>query len=176
MKSVSQVRLLATPWTVAHQAPPNLGFSRQEYWSGVPLPSPSLTVCAICYGSLGWLRRPQCFSLSFSGEFSDERRSPPYHMRFKVRLLRVGHDWATSLSLFTFLHWRRNGNPLQCSCPENPRDRGAWWAAVYGVAQSPTRLKRLSSSSSSSSNVSQTPGTRVNRKLSEMSCACESHI
>ena len=43
-----------------------------------------------------------------------------------------------------------NGNPLQCSCSclENPRDRGAWWAAVYGVAQSQTRLKQLSSSSS----------------------------
>ena len=41
-----------------------------------------------------------------------------------------------------------NGNPLQCSCLENSRDRGAWWAAVYGVAQSRTWLKRLSSSSS----------------------------
>ena len=41
-----------------------------------------------------------------------------------------------------------HGNPLQCSCLENPRDRGAWWAAVYGVAQSRTRLKRLTSSSS----------------------------
>ena len=37
-----------------------------------------------------------------------------------------------------------NGNPLQCSCLENPRDGGAWWAAVYGVTQSQTRLKRLS--------------------------------
>ena len=36
----SRVRLLATPWTAAHQAPPSMGFSRQEYWSGVPLPSP----------------------------------------------------------------------------------------------------------------------------------------
>ena len=42
-----------------------------------------------------------------------------------------------------------NGNPFQCSCLENPRNGGAWWAAVYGVAQSRTRLKRLSSSSSS---------------------------
>ena len=106
---------------------------------------------------------------------------------------RVGHEWATSLSLFTFMHWRRqwqptpvllpgkshgwrslvgcspwrreeldttewlhfhfslscigegNGNPLQCSCLENPRDGGAWWPAVYGVAQSWTRLRRLSS-------------------------------
>ena len=44
-----------------------------------------------------------------------------------------------------------NGNPLQYSCLENLRDRGDWWAAIYGVAQSRTRLKRLSSSSSSSS-------------------------
>ena len=44
-----------------------------------------------------------------------------------------------------------NGNPLQCSCLENPRDGGAWWAAVYGVTQSQTRLKRLSSSSSMAS-------------------------
>ena len=39
-----------------------------------------------------------------------------------------------------------DGNPLQCSCLENPRDGGTWWAAVYGVAQSRTRLKRVSSS------------------------------
>ena len=109
--------------------------------------------------------------------------------------LRVGHNWATSLSLFTFMHWRRkwqptpvllpgkshgwrslvgyspwghqesdtterlhfhfslscvgegNSNPLQCSCLENPREGGAWWAAVYRVAQSQTWLKQLSSSS-----------------------------
>ena len=41
VKSLSRVRLLATPWTAAYQAPPSMGFSRQEYWSGVPLPSPS---------------------------------------------------------------------------------------------------------------------------------------
>ena len=56
--------------------------------------------------------------------------------------LRVGHDWVTSLSCIG----GGNGNPLQCSCLENPRDSGAWWAAVYGVAQSRTRLKQLSSS------------------------------
>ena len=62
--------------------------------------------------------------------------------------LRVRHDLVTSLSLFTSCIGEGNGNPLQCSCLENPRDRGAWWAAVCGVAQSRTRLKRLSSSSS----------------------------
>ena len=106
---------------------------------------------------------------------------------------RVRHDWATSLSLFTFMRWRRqwhptpvflpgkshgrrspvgcspwghsesdrteqlhlhfspscigegNGNPLQYSCLENPRDGGAWWAAVYGVAQSRTDWSDLAS-------------------------------
>ena len=52
--------------------------------------------------------------------------------------LRVGHDQATSLSLSCI--GEGNGNPLQCSCLENPRDGGARWAAVYGVAQSRTRL------------------------------------
>ena len=63
--------------------------------------------------------------------------------------LRVGHDWAISLSFSLSRIGEGNGNPLQCSCLENPRDGGAWWAAVSGVAQSWTRLKWLSSSSSS---------------------------
>ena len=58
--------------------------------------------------------------------------------------LRVRHDWATSLSLIG----EGNCNPLQCSCLENPRDGGAWWAAIYGVTWSWTWLKQLSSSSS----------------------------
>ena len=66
-----------------------------------------------------------------------------------VGSLRVRHDWATLLSLFLSCIREGNGNPLQCSCLENPRDGGAWWADVYGVAQSRTRLKWLSNSSSS---------------------------
>ena len=50
-------------------------------------------------------------------------------------LLRVGHNLVTSLSPCI---GEGNGNPLQCSCLENPRDGGAWWAAIYGVAQSDT--------------------------------------
>ena len=57
-----------------------------------------------------------------------------------------------------------NGNPLQCSCLENPRDRGAWWAAIYGAAQSWTRLKRLSSSSSKKKKK-QLQATWLDRKL-----------
>ena len=59
---------------------------------------------------------------------------------------RVRHDWVTSLSLSCI--GEGNGNPVQYYCLENSRDRGAWWAAIYGVAQSPMRLKRISSSSS----------------------------
>ena len=62
-------------------------------------------------------------------------------------LLGVGHDWATSLSYSLSCIGEGNGNPLQCSCLENPRDSGAWWAATYGVSQSRTRLKWLRSSS-----------------------------
>ena len=73
------------------------------------------------------------------------------------RLQSMGSRSWTRLSDFTFnFHFplscirEGNGNPLQCSLLENPRDGGPWWAAVSGVAQSRTRLKRLSSSSSSS--------------------------
>ena len=60
---------------------------------------------------------------------------------------RVGHDWATSLSRFTFMHWRRKWQPTPVFLPGESQGRGAWWAAVYGVSQSRTRLKRLSSNS-----------------------------
>ena len=72
------------------------------------------------------------------------------------RLQSIGSWSRTRLSNFTFtFHFslscigEGNGNPLQCSCLENPRDGGGWWAAVYGVTQSRTRLRQLSSSSSS---------------------------
>ena len=64
--------------------------------------------------------------------------------------------WELDTTQWLYFHFslscpgEGNGNPLQCSCLENPRDGGAWWAAIYGVAQSRTRLTRLSSSSSSS--------------------------
>ena len=59
----------------------------------------------------------------------------------------------------------KNGNPLQYSCLENPRDGGAWWEAVYGVAQSRTRLKRLSSSSSRDTKNSPQDTSAFLRKL-----------
>ena len=61
---------------------------------------------------------------------------------------RVRHDWVTSLSLFTFMHWRRKWQPTPVFLPGESQGQGAWWAAIYGVTQSQTRLKWLSSSSS----------------------------
>ena len=60
---------------------------------------------------------------------------------------RVGHDKRLPFHFSLSCIGEGNGNPLQCSCLENPRDGGAWWAAVYGVSQSWTRLTCLSSSS-----------------------------
>ena len=60
----------------------------------------------------------------------------------------VGHDWVTSLSFFTFMHWRRKWQPTPVFLPREFQGWGAWWAGISGVAQSQTRLKRLSSSSS----------------------------
>ena len=58
-------------------------------------------------------------------------------------LLGVRHDCATSLSLFTFMHWRRKWQPTPVFLPGESQGQGAWWAAVYGVAQSRTRLSDL---------------------------------
>ena len=63
-----------------------------------------------------------------------------------------------------------NGNPLQCSCLENPRDGGTWWAAVYGVAQSRTQLKRLSSSSSRDMDLESAIQSEVSQKAENKYC------
>ena len=77
--------------------------------------------------SHGWRRLVGCSPWGLEESDTTER----LHFHFSLSCIREG-----------------SGNPLQCSCLENPRDGGAWWAAVYGVAQSRTRLKRLSSNSS----------------------------
>ena len=70
-----------------------------------------------------------------------------FNYLFNVFIHLINQMWVYGFTDIYFMHWRRNGNPLQCSCLENPRDGGAWWAAIYGVAQSWTWLKQLSSSS-----------------------------
>ena len=78
-------------------------------------------------GKIPWMEEPGRLQ-----SMGSQRVGSTEQLRFHFSLSCIG-EW--------------NGNPLQCSCLENPRDRGAWWAAVYGVTQSLTRLKRLSSSS-----------------------------
>ena len=63
--------------------------------------------------------------------------------------LSVGHDWATSLTRIG----EGNGNRLQCSCLENPRDRGAWWASISGVAQSQTRWRDLAAAAATARHI-----------------------
>ena len=118
---------IATLWTEAHQAPLSIEFSRQEYWSGLPfLPAGDLPNPGTEPGS------PALLADSLLTE-------PPGNPSKKVEYGKKGEGTCIGDG---------NGSPLQCSCLENPRDGGAWWAAVSGVAQSRTRLKRLSSNSS----------------------------
>ena len=87
------------------------------------------------------------------------------------------HGWRSLVGCSPWVHWATsewphfhfslsctgegNGNPLQCSCLENPRDGGAWWAAVYGVTQSWTQRKRLSSSCSSIEHLDSNPNSSI---------------
>ena len=139
-------------------------FSRQEYWSGLPFPSPvdhilselSTMTC------LSWVA-PHGMAHSFTDlDKAVWHPTPvllpgkPHGRRSPVSCSPWGREESDTTEQLHF-HFslscigEGNGNPLQCSCLENPRDGGAWWAAVYGVAQSRTWLKRLSSSSSSGS-------------------------
>ena len=185
-----------------------MGFSRQEYWSGLPFPSPGdlrdpgieltspvspalvgtffipeppgvpptmwnwdtkykewtqpliipfdpLTLVTVnvqkCQGAIAWVHSVQWKGLKTSSGLPKGKKnrkksncrslSPP----IPFCVYREFHSMTILPQDITFCR-EGNGTPLQCSCLENPRDRGAWWAAVYGVAQSRTRLKRLSSS------------------------------
>ena len=140
--------LFATPWTAAYQVPPSMGFSRQEYWSGVPLPSQDKPRGCIkeqrhYFANKGpssqgyWRRQWHPTPVLLPGK-SHGRRS-------LVGCSPWGHEESDTTERLHF-HFsfscvgEGNGNPLQCSCLENPRDGGAWWAAVYGVAEGRTQL------------------------------------
>ena len=116
----SPVRLFATLWTVARQAPLSMEFSRQEYWSGLPCPP------------AGDLLNPPMELESPALQADSLLNETPRKPRLYVHIY-MGEE---------------NGNLFQYSCLKNSLDRGAWWAAVHGVAQSWTQLKQLSSSNS----------------------------
>ena len=222
----SRVWLCATPEMAAHQAPPSLGFSRQEHWSGLPFPSPMHESekwkwsCSVvsnsqrphglqptrllrpwdfpgkstgvgCHCLLQWMfTAAKTWEPAKHWQISGYKRCGTYvqwttsyknkeimssaatgwrRQWHPTPVLFPGksHGWRCLVGCSPWgleesdtterLHFRfslsctreGNGNPLQCSFLENPRDGRAWWAAIYGVAQSQTWLKRLSSSSSS---------------------------
>ena len=89
--------------------------------------------------------------------------------------LRVGQDWAASLSLFTFMHWRRKWQPTPVFLPGESQRQGAWWAAIYGVAQSRTWLKQLSSSSTIKSRYHQETTSCTHSKWDNQACVIQSH-
>ena len=123
----SRVRLCATPWTAAHQAPLSLGFSRQELWSGLPLPSP-LPLEVPVKREASATRRLDTVSRAWLPGGSNGKESTCSEGDL---------GWIPGLGRS---HGGGHGNPLQCSFLENPMDRGAWRATVHGVAQSQTQL------------------------------------
>ena len=138
-----------------------------SHWSftvSIVLPFPECHIVGIIqYVAFSeWLLSVSSVYLSFTHAFSRRRQWHPT----PVLLPGKSHEWRNLVGCSPWGHEESdtteqlhfhfslssigagNGNPLQCSCLENPRDGAAWWAAVYGVAQSWTRLKQLSSSSS----------------------------
>ena len=129
----SRVWSCATLRTISHQVPLSMGFSRQEYWSGLPFPSPKKKkICHGPYGkktnSLAWLQGPPWY---------ESHLSPKSHTCTLDLILHV----LAIKNCFSVNRWAwQPTNPLQYSCLENPIDSGAWEATVHGVAKSQTRL------------------------------------
>ena len=153
VKSISRVRLLATSWTAAYQAPRSMGFARQEYWSGLPLPSP----CNAVSGSIPGLGKSpeegKGYPLHYSWASLDGKesacnegdlssipglgRSPGEGNGnpFQYSCLGNSMDRGTQQGLWghkrvghdsATKHGEGDGTPLQYSCLEYPMDRGTW--------------------------------------------------
>ena len=130
-KSLSHVRLFSTPWTAAHQAPPSMGFSRQEYWSGVP--SPSLNIRTIS-SQMEKAMASHSSTFAWRIPWTEE----PGRLQ-SMGSLRVEHDWATSLSLFTFMHWRRKQQPTPVFLPGESQGLGSLVSCrLWGRTESDT--------------------------------------
>ena len=143
VKSLSCVQLFVTPWTADHQAPRSMGFCRQEYWSGLPFPSPP-GKHALRQGQKKKKREQKakvpegkkiCHALR-----ERDSASPDSLVLILVQMVKnlpAMQIWVQSLG------WEdppgeRNGNPTQYSCLENSMDRGAWRATVHVVTKSRT--------------------------------------
>ena len=185
VKSLSRVRPSATSWTAAFQAPPSMGFSRQEYWRGVPLPSPGLhgycmfhllrnsptifqSDCTILHSQIQFpcillmLVTQHLLSVFFILTILADVR---WYLVVLISICLINNDiegfpgGAVVKNLPPNAGDTResgsipglgrspsvgNGNPLQYSCLENSKDRGAWQAIVRRVTKSQTRLSTQS--------------------------------
>ena len=122
---LSRVWLFATPWTAAYQAPPSMGFSRQEYWSGLPCPPPGDLPhpgmehnCLLSSALVGGF-----FTTSTTGEAMAPHSST---LAWKILWTEEPGRLQSMRLHFHFLPsciGEGNGNPLQCSCLENPKNR-----------------------------------------------------
>ena len=121
MKSLSHVRLLAIPWTAAYQAPPSMGFSRQEYWSGVPLPSliHVIYTCKYIYIHIHGDSVGKEFACN-AGDLQCKRRKRYWFDHWVGKIPSSGKWQPTPF------------------CLKNPMDRGAWKSRVHGVTESDT--------------------------------------
>ena len=158
-----------------------MGFSRQEYWNGLPCSSAGdppnagikprspalqadfLTIWASWEAHnkiLAFLLEKAMATYSSTLAWKTPWTEGPGRLQ-SMGSLGVGHDWATSLSLSAFMHWRRKWQPTPVFLPGESQGREAWWAAVSGVAQSRIRLKRLSSSSIFVIGISEVEGESV---------------
>ena len=127
-----------------------MGFSRQECWSGLPSPSPVDHILSeLCFIALDFtFTTRHIHNSEFFSALAQSLLSFWSYWQLPSALPQKGTTEWLHFHLSVSCIGEGNGNPLQCSCLENPRDGGSWWAAVYEVTQSWTRLKWLSSSSS----------------------------
>ena len=128
-KSLSSVRLLATPWTAAYQAPLSMGFSRQEYWSGVPLPSLGLNLWV---AKILWRRERLPTPVFWPGEFHGLYSHGVTKSRTRLRNFNRGLSLTTELGIWqsfcTLSNWylrRRQWYPTPVLLPGKPHGQGS---------------------------------------------------
>ena len=129
VKSLGRVWLLATPWPAAYQASPSMGFSRQEYWSGVPLPSPLLRIYYIIFGFWNGYNESTIKCDWFTNRwFFIAHMTDQWGCAYNWVVTLPTLIWEPGFCSFCSLLFPRtsNGNVLQYSCLANPMDGGAW--------------------------------------------------
>ena len=136
VKLLSRVRFFATPWTVAHQAPPSMGFSRQEYWSGLPFPSPCCFITSVVPDSVRPHRRQPT---RFHCPWDSPGKNTGVGCHFLLQCMKVKSESEVAQSCLTL------SDPMDCS-PPSSSIHGIFQARVLewdAIAFSRYKLKKL---------------------------------